>query len=141
MVKFLPTVQSVDEIIESLDNPRKQNDARELVKLYEKVSKDKPIVWYPGIIGFGEYTYESEKGQKGRSPILAFAPRKQRTSLYISMDLEDRDNLISKLGKTKQGALWDKDKIEKNGIIYLAYPKMKNKLGHVPFIETIFYPI
>ena len=104
MAKFLPTGQSVEEIIKSLDNTRKENEARELLKLYEKISNQDPIVWYPGIIGFGEYSYESEKGSKGRSPILAFAPRKQRISFYISRDLENRDELIGKLGKTKQGA-------------------------------------
>lgn len=106
MAKFLPTGQPVEEIIKSLDNTRKENEARELLKLYEKISKQDPIVWHPGIIGFGEYSYESEKGSKGRSPILAFAPRKQRISLYISRDLENRDELIGKLDKTKQGASW-----------------------------------
>lgn len=44
MTKFLPTGQSVEEIIKSLDNTRKENEARELLKLYEKISKQDPIV-------------------------------------------------------------------------------------------------
>lgn len=104
MGKFEPKGQKVEDIINSLASNRKIEDANILVDLYKRLSGYKPVVWYPGIIGFGEYTYETESGIKGQSPIIAFAPRKNKISLYIDRNLQDRENLLKKLGKHTQGA-------------------------------------
>lgn len=102
--KFEPTGQKVDDIINKLPSNRKIEDANTLVDLYQSISGFKPLVWYPCIIGFGEYTYITESGIKGQSPIIAFAPRKNKISLYIAKNLPDRENLLIKLGKHTQGA-------------------------------------
>ena len=93
--KTRPTEVSVDAFINSLPEPRRA-DARALVKLMQSVSRQKPTVWGPSIIGFGSYHYRYESGREGDMPLLCFSPRKSANVLYIN--LTDR-TLLDKLGK------------------------------------------
>ena len=52
--KTRPTEVSVDAFINSLPEPRRA-DARALVKLMQSVSRQKPTMWGPSIIGVGSY--------------------------------------------------------------------------------------
>ena len=104
MTKFLPTGQPVDEFLDEISSEVRRSDAIKLIRIYKEITKTDPIMWYPGIIGFGEYVYKTDSGIGGRSPTLAFAPRKQNISLYISKDLPKRDGLLEKLGKHREGA-------------------------------------
>lgn len=99
--KFAPTGQSLVEIIEGLKTAQKQKDAYELVDLFERVNEHEPLVWYPAIIGFGQYTYKYDSGRQGESPLLAFSPRQAKISLYLDQDLPGRDELLARLGKHK----------------------------------------
>ena len=101
MAKFAPTGQSVEELISSLKTKRQQDEARQLLGLYQKVSQEEAVVWYPGIIGFGNYHYHYETGHEGDSPKLSFAPRQAKITLYIDQDLPNRANLLENLGKYK----------------------------------------
>lgn len=101
MAKFAPTGQAVEEIIESLKSAKKREEAYQLLELHEKVSGQTPVVWYPGIIGFGLYHYEYKSGHSGQAPILAFAPRQAKISLYIDQQLPGRTELLNRLGKHK----------------------------------------
>ena len=101
MAKFAPTGQSVEELISSLKTKRQQDEARQLLGLYQTVSQEEAVVWYPGIIGFGNYHYRYATGHEGDSPQLAFAPRQAKISLYIDQDLPNRARLLGKLGKHK----------------------------------------
>ncbi len=56
MGKFEPTGQKVDDIINKLPSNRKIEDTNTLVDLYLSISGFEPLVWYPCIVGFGEYT-------------------------------------------------------------------------------------
>ena len=93
--KTRPTEVSVDAFINSLPEPRRA-DARALVKLMQSVSRQKPTVWGPSIIGFGSYHYRYESGREDDMPLLCFSPRKSANVLYIN--LADR-TLLDKLGK------------------------------------------
>ena len=93
--KTRPTEVSVDAFINSLPEPRRA-DGRALVKLMQSVSRQKPTVWGPSIIGFGSYHYRYESGREGDMPLLCFSPRKSANVLYIN--LADR-TLLDKLGK------------------------------------------
>ncbi|MGX7145334.1 hypothetical protein ACWODI_07200 [Facklamia languida] len=86
MPKFVATDQSVDELISNLKSKTKQEDARKLLEIYEAICQMDPQVWYPGIIGFGNYHYKSKTGIEGDSLLLAFAPRQAKISLYIDPD-------------------------------------------------------
>lgn len=102
MSKFAPTEQNFQEVIEKLNTEQKKCDAYKLVELFQKVSGEFPVVWHPGIIGFGQYRYKYESGRKGDSPLLAFAPRKAKISLYIDQDLPNREEYLNRLGKHKR---------------------------------------
>jgi hypothetical protein len=62
----------------------------------QSVSRQKPTMWGPSIIGFGSYHYRYESGREGDMPLLCFSPRKSANVLYIC--LTDKD-LPEKLGK------------------------------------------
>ena len=101
MAKFAPTGQSVEELISSLKTKRQQDEARQLLELYQKVSQEEAVVWYPGIIGFGNYHYRYETGHEGDSPKLSFAPRQAKITLQIDQDLPNRANPLENLGQYK----------------------------------------
>lgn len=102
MAKFAPTGQTVAEVIESLPSDNKKADAYELLALYERVSGEDAVVWYPNIIGFGQYHYVYDSGHEGEAPLLAFSPRKAKISLYLDQDFPEREELLDKLGKIKK---------------------------------------
>ena len=102
MAKFAPTGQAVAEVIESLPSDNKKADAYELLALYERVSGEDAVVWYPNIIGFGQYHYVYDSGHEGDATLLAFSPRKAKISLYLDQDFPEREKLLDKLGKIKK---------------------------------------
>lgn len=102
MAKFAPTGQTVAEVIERLPSDNKKADAYELLALYERVSGEDAVVWYPNIIGFGQYHYVYDSGHEGDATLLAFSPRKAKISLYLDQDFPEREKLLDKLGKIKK---------------------------------------
>ena len=126
--KTRPTEVSVDAFINSLPEPRRA-DARALVKLMQSVSRQKPTVWGPSIIGFGSYHYRYESGREGDMPLLCFSPRKSANVLYIN--LADR-TLLDKLGKHRLSGgclhikkLSDVDRAVLKTIMANSYAKMR----------------
>lgn len=101
MPKFVATDQSVEELFSSLNSKNKQEDARKLLEIYEAICQMDPQVWYPGIIGLGNYHYKSKTGIEGDSPLLAFAPRQAKISLYIDPDFPRMAEYLKRLGKHK----------------------------------------
>ena len=93
--KTRPTQVSVDAFIDSLPGPRRA-DARALVKMMQSVTRQKPAMWGPSIIGFGSYHYKYESGREGDMPLLCFSPRKSANVLYVKPS--DKAQL-GKLGK------------------------------------------
>jgi len=93
--KTKPTKAGVDAFINSLPEARR-TDVRDLVKLMQSVSRHKPTMWGPSIIGFGSCHYRYESGREGDMPLLCFSPRKSANVLYVT--LTDKA-LPRKLGK------------------------------------------
>ena len=73
-----------------------------MLALYERVSGEDGVVWYPNIIGFGQYHYVYDSGHEGDATLLAFSPRKAKISLYLDQDFPEREELLDKLGKIKK---------------------------------------
>lgn len=104
MNRFAPTGQDVEEIFENIPSVKKQTDAYLLVDVYATISGAIPVVWYPGIIGFGETKYRLDSGRTGLTPCLAFAPRQTKFCLYFDPSfLEEQASLLQSLGKYKTG--------------------------------------
>ena len=94
--KTKSTEASVDAFIHSLPENRRA-DAEALVKLMQAVSRQKPKMWGPSIVGFGSYHYRYESGREGDMPLICFSPRKSATVVY-NMGSADKA-LLDKLGK------------------------------------------
>jgi len=102
-LKTKATKQSASAFLKTIEPEGKQQDSFALLKLFEKVTGEKPVMWGTSIIGFGMYHYESERSaQKGDWPLVGFSPRKQNLTLYIRHGIE-KNLLLKKLGKYKEG--------------------------------------
>lgn len=93
--------QDVLEFIESVDHPKRREDAYRLLDIFTNVTGTQAKMWGPSIIGFGSYHYKYESGHEGDAPVVAFSPRKARHSLYLLEDSEKRQELLKNFGKHK----------------------------------------
>ena len=94
--KTKATEASVESYLDSLPEPRR-GDAKALVKMMQSVSRQKPKMWGPSIVGFGSYHYWYDTGREGDMPLICFSPRKSATVVY-NMGSADKA-LLGKLGK------------------------------------------
>lgn len=101
--KTKETDQSVIEFIESVESPKKREDAFQLLKIFEETSGFKAKMWGPSIIGFGSYHYKYESGHEGDAPLVGFSPRKAKISLYFATGDTERDKLLENFGKHTSG--------------------------------------
>lgn len=90
---------SVTAFLNKVEGEQKRKDCFEISKMMEKATKQKPKMWGPSIVGFGEFHYKYESGREGDMPIIAFSPRKQNITLYIEQAFDS--SLMKKLGKFK----------------------------------------
>jgi hypothetical protein len=94
---------NVDAFIAAIEDERKREDSRALVELMERVTGEKPAMWGPSIVGFGDLHYKYESGREGDWFKVGFSPRKQNLTLYITDYIQDDDPLLAKLGKFTTG--------------------------------------
>lgn len=99
--KTKPTEVTIDNFFNSIEDETKRADSFTLAELMQKVTKEKPVMWGPAIVGFGSYHYKYDSGHEGDSCIIGFSPRKTSLTLYIGKDFEGFDELMPKLGKHK----------------------------------------
>lgn len=126
---------SVSDFINAVSDETKKKDSLVLLKLFEKITKEKPKMWGASIIGFGQYHYKSERSaQEGDWMLTGFSPRKQNLTLYIMLGFDDYSNLLKKLGKhkTSKGCLYinklaDVDMNVLEELIKKSYEGMKKK--------------
>jgi len=97
----VPTKASVDKFLEDIDEGQRK-DSYAIIDIMKKVTKEKPVMWGPAIIGFGSYHYKYESGREGDSPITAFSPRKGKIVIYAT-GIKQMPELMEKLGKYKLG--------------------------------------
>ena len=98
--KTQPNKVSVAVFIDALTDQTKRWDAKELVKLMQSATGEKPAMWGPSIIGFGSYHYTYDSGREGDMPLIGFSPRKAAIVLY---GVSDAGALLAKLGKHTAG--------------------------------------
>ena len=89
---------SVEEYIDSLDDQTAQ-DASVLLEMFGHVSRQKPILYGFGTIGFGVYHYKYDSGREGDAHTLAFYPRKGKITVYLMDGTARYAELLAKLGK------------------------------------------
>jgi Domain of unknown function (DU1801) len=108
--KTKPTQVSVAAFIEAITDANRRTDAKALLKLMQSRSGEKPKIWGPSIIGFGNYHYKYDSGREGDMPVIAFSPRKAAIVLYGLIGISGAEALLAKLGKhtTGKGCLYIK---------------------------------
>lgn len=104
------TEASVVRFIEKIEDEQKRDDCFQIVSMMEKASGEEPKMWGTAIIGFGAQKQVYATGRELDWPLIAFSPRKQNLSLYVSPQLLETSPLLSKLGKHKasKGCLYIK---------------------------------
>ena len=101
--KTKPTEVSAESHIAAITNEEQRNDARTLVALLRRVTRQEPMMWGPSIVGFGSYHYKYASGHEGDSALAGFAVRGSELVVYIAAGFEGRDLLLAKLGKHRTG--------------------------------------
>lgn len=97
------TDQSVIEFIELIENPKKREDAYQLLDIFTETTGYDAKMWGPSIIGFGAYHYKYESGHEGDAPLVGFSPRKAKISLYFATGDREREDLLKDFGKHTTG--------------------------------------
>ncbi len=103
VVKTKPTTDSVADFIGNIEPEQKRKDSLAILKMMEKVTKEKAKLWGTAIIGFGYYIHESPtSGRQVEWFKVGFSPRKANLTIYL-MDLKKHTDALKKLGKHKVG--------------------------------------
>ncbi|MBL8518076.1 MAG: DUF1801 domain-containing protein [Betaproteobacteria bacterium] len=101
--KTRPTDASVQAFISSVADSQRREDCETVCALMEKVTRSKPVMWGPSIVGFGSMPLHYANGKSLDWPLVGFSPRKEALTLYIMAGFEDYAPLMAKLGKHKIG--------------------------------------
>jgi hypothetical protein len=135
--KTKPTKDSATAFLAKIQNRQLREDCRSIATLMKTVSKFKPVMWGPSIVGFGTLHYVYESGREGDMPVIGFSPRKQNISIYLMCDLDNIKNELSRLGKHKTGggclyikSLNDVNSAVLKQILVKAFRERVSKKGH-----------
>jgi hypothetical protein len=102
-LKTKPTNASVEKFFNQVADETRREDCRQVARIMEEITAEKPKMWGPSIVGFGKYHYKYASGHEGDWPIAAFSPRKQDLTLYLMPGFEQHRELMEKLGKHSTG--------------------------------------
>src|SRR5580704_2710690 len=82
--KIKPTAASALDFINNITNEQKRKDSLVLLEMMKKASKQEPVLWNNGFIGFGIKRHKSATtGRESDWMRIGFAPRKANLSLYF----------------------------------------------------------
>ena len=135
-LKTKPTADSVVAFLGAIENETKRKDCFAICDMMEDISKHKPKMWGPSIVGFDSYHYKYESGHEGDMCMIGFSPRKQNITLYIGSGINNEPGLLKKLGKYKTGKgclyigkLTDVNEDVLKKLIKRSFDEIKNKYG------------
>jgi hypothetical protein len=94
---------SVDDFLNAIKDEQVREDCWAIVDIMQKATRAKPQMWGSSIVGFGSYHYKYASGREMDWMLVAFSPRKQNITLYISPGFEGYGELLAKLGKHSCG--------------------------------------
>ena len=101
--KTKATEASVDDYIALRATAAQRADCAVLMTILQKVTKQKPKMWGPSIVGYGSYQYTYESGRTGESCLTGFAIRGKELVVYLVSESAKQGALLSKLGQHKMG--------------------------------------
>ena len=101
--KTKATDASIEDYIASRASPQQTEDCQALMALLEQLTGQSAKMWGPSIVGYGSYSYTYDSGRSGEAPLTGFAIRGRELVLYLSVDSEEQQAVLARLGKHKMG--------------------------------------
>ena len=102
VIKTKPTTASVEDFINTVESEQKRKDSFVLLDIFKKATAEEPTLWSSSIVGFGFKRYTSPvSGREVDWFKIGFAPRKANLSLYLTVGLNNKNEMLEKLGKHK----------------------------------------
>lgn len=130
------TAASVADYIASRAQAQQGKDCHALMDLLEQLTGQPAKMWGPSIVGYGSYRYTYDSGRSGEAPLTGFAIRGRELVLYLSVDSEEQQALLSRLGKHKMGKsclyfkqLADLDSAELQQLIAGSIAELRQRYG------------
>ncbi|MGO1607434.1 MAG: DUF1801 domain-containing protein, partial [Brevibacterium yomogidense] len=90
--------------VEGLAWPRRREHGRLLLEVFGRVTGEHPVMWGPTMVGYGDVHHVSPTGREGDWFLVGFSPRRANISLYGLQGAPRAEELLSQLGKHRQGA-------------------------------------
>lgn len=101
--KTKATDASIEDYIASRAQAQQGDDCRALMAMLKNLTGQTGKMWGPSIVGYGCYRYTYDSGRTGEAPLTGFAIRGRELVLYLSVDSEKQQALLTRLGKHKMG--------------------------------------
>ena len=102
-IKTKLTGASVADFLNAIPDVQIRQDALTIAGIMQAATKAKPEMWGPGIVGFGRGYYVYPDGRKMVWMLTAFAPRKNKNTLYILDKSKECQASLANLGKHAGG--------------------------------------
>jgi hypothetical protein len=99
--KTIETENSVTAFLATISDTKRREDCTSIIELLRKISGFEPKMWGTSIVGFGIYNYKYESGHEGDAPLVGLASRKNAITLYLASSFDEKEDLLSQLGKHK----------------------------------------
>jgi uncharacterized protein DUF1801 len=135
-LKTKATDASVEDYIASRANEEQRVDCKALMSILKRVTKQRPKMWGPSIVGYGSYRYTYESGRTGEMALAGFAIRGRELVVYVMPEGKEEQALLSRLGKHKMGKsclyfkrLADLDKRVLEQLVTHSVVKLKRRYG------------
>ncbi|MDP4220395.1 MAG: DUF1801 domain-containing protein [Bacteroidota bacterium] len=93
---------SVEDFLNGIADDEKRKDSIAIVKLMQAASGEKPKMWGPSIIGYGNKQITYASGRELDWFKIGFSPRKNDLTLY-GIKNSAGTAMLKKLGKYKEG--------------------------------------
>lgn len=133
--KTQKTKASVAQFIAAVEDETRRKDAKAVDKLMREVSGEKPAMWGPTIVGYGQWVNNNTLGS-APWPKIGFSPRKANLVLYVLSESKECAALLKKLGKHKTdksclyiNKLADVDAAVLRDLIAKSWKEMTKKYG------------
>lgn len=94
---------SVEGFLNSIKDKQKREDSFAILEMMRKATGEKPAMWGPAIVGFGNLHLKYPSGREVDWMKIGFSPRKQNLTLYVLGNDTGQQALLKKLGKHKTG--------------------------------------
>lgn len=94
---------AVTAFLDAVPDERKRRDSYVILEMMREITGEEPRMYGTSIVGFGNVHYKYESGREGDMPVVAFSPRKQNLTLYITTEDDEYEALRARLGKHKVG--------------------------------------